>query len=121
MIIFHMVNVINGADLGSGFRSRMLGVGGSVAKARAAKVSMMRFTHSSWTAVNTEVSVLLATADMKVKTTAVMLTVTWNYRWLANVLENLRRVTNLEELLDGVVDSSAPHDCFDNRGKVVVH
>ena len=56
----------------------MLGEGGSVAKARAAKVSMIRLTHSSWTAVNTEVSVLLDTAETKVKTTAVMLTVTWN-------------------------------------------
>lgn len=56
----------------------MLGEGGSVAKARAAKVSMIRLTHSSWTAVNTEVSVLLETAETNVKTTAVMLTVTWN-------------------------------------------
>ena len=78
MIIFHMVNVINGADLGSGFRSRIVGVGASVAKARAANVSIMRLTHKSCTAVNTEVSVLLATADINVRTTAVMLTVTWN-------------------------------------------
>ena len=56
----------------------MLGEGGSVARARAAKVSMIRLTHSSWTAVNTEVSVLLETAETNVKTTAVMLTVTWN-------------------------------------------
>ena len=62
----------------------MLGEGGSVAKARAAKVSMMRLTHNSWTAVNTEVSVLLETAETKVKTTAVMLTVTWNYLKLAD-------------------------------------
>lgn len=62
----------------------MLGEGGSVAKARAAKVSIMRLTHSSWTAVNTEVSVLLETAETKVKTTAVMLTVTWNYLELAD-------------------------------------
>lgn len=47
IIIFHMVNVINGADLGSGFLSRMLGTGGSVAKARAANVSIIRFTQSS--------------------------------------------------------------------------
>ena len=54
----------------------MLGEGGSVAKARAAKVSMMRLTQSSWTAVNTEVSVPLETAETNVKTTAVMFTVT---------------------------------------------
>ena len=58
----------------------MLGEGGSVARARAAKVSMMRLTHNSCTAVNTEVSVLLETAETNVKMTAVMLTVTWNYR-----------------------------------------
>ena len=57
----------------------MLGEGGSVAKARAAKVSMMRLTQSSWTAVNTEVSVPLETAETNVKITAVMFTVTWNY------------------------------------------
>ena len=78
MIIFHMFKVINGADLGSGLRFRMLGVGGSVANARAANVSMIKLTHKSWTAVSTEVSVLLATADTNVNTTAVMFTVTWN-------------------------------------------
>lgn len=76
MIIFHIFRVIKGADLGSGFRFRMLGVGGSVAKARAANVSMMRFTQSNWTAVNTDSSFSFATAEMKVKKTAVMLTVT---------------------------------------------
>lgn len=39
-----MFNVIKRADFGSGFLSRMLGVGGSVARARAANVSIMRFT-----------------------------------------------------------------------------
>jgi len=78
MIIFHMENVINGADLGSGLRIRILGVGGSVASANAAKVSIIRFTQSSCTALSTDVSVLLATAEMKVSMTAVMLTVIWN-------------------------------------------
>ena len=76
MIIFHIVKEIRGADLGSGLRLRMLGVGGSVARARAAKVSMIKLTHRSCTAVKTEVSVELPTAEMKVRTTAVMLTVT---------------------------------------------
>lgn len=78
MIIFHMFTVIRGADLGSGFRSKIAGVGGSVAKARAAKVSMMRLTQRSWTAFRTDSSLSLDTADTNVSTTAVMLTVTWN-------------------------------------------
>lgn len=78
-IIFHIFRVISGADFGSGFRSRMFGVGESVAKARAANVSMIRFTHSSWTAVKTDSSFSFATAEMKVRNTAVILTVTWNY------------------------------------------
>lgn len=75
MIIFHMVTVMRGADFGSGLRLRMLGDGGSVARARAAKVSMIKFTHNNWTAVRTDVSELLATAETKVSTTAVILTV----------------------------------------------
>lgn len=78
IIIFHMVRVISGADFGSGLRLSMLGVGGSVASARAAKVSMIRLTQRSCTAVSTEVSLELPTADINVSTTAVMLTVTWN-------------------------------------------
>lgn len=78
MIIFHIVRVIKGADFGSGFRFRMLGIGGSVARARAARVSMIRLTHKSCTAVRTEDSLPLETADTKVRTTAVMFTVTWN-------------------------------------------
>ena len=54
----------------------MLSVGGSVARANAANVSMMRLTQSSWTAVKTEFSFELATAETNVRTTAVMLTVT---------------------------------------------
>ena len=75
MIIFHIVDVINGADLGSGLRFSKLGVGGSVARARAANVSMIRLTQSSCTAVRTDVCLLLATAETKVKTTAVIFTV----------------------------------------------
>ena len=75
MIIFHIVRVIRGADLGSGFRFSMLGNGGSVARAKAARVSIIKLTHKSWTAVSTEVSLPLETAETKVRTTAVMLTV----------------------------------------------
>lgn len=75
MIIFHMFSVMSGADLRVGLRLRILRVGGSVARARAAKVSMIRLTQRSWTAVSTDSSSLLATAVMKVRRTAVMLTV----------------------------------------------
>ncbi len=78
MIIFHIVTVINGADLGSGRRFRIECVGGSVAKASAANVSMIKLTQSSCTAVKTDVSSSLATAEINVRITAVMFTVTWN-------------------------------------------
>jgi hypothetical protein len=55
-----------------------LGVGGSVARARAARVSIIKFTQSSWTAVRTEVMWAEETAETKVRRTAVMLTVIWN-------------------------------------------
>ena len=76
MIIFHIVIVIKGADLGSGRRLNTECEGGSVAKAKAANVSMIKLTQRSWTAVRTELSLSLATAEINVKTTAVMLTVT---------------------------------------------
>lgn len=50
----------------------------SIPKASAANVSMMRFTHKSCTAVSTDSSSVLATAEMNVRSTAVMLTVSWN-------------------------------------------
>lgn len=77
-IIFHILRVIRGADLGCGGRLRILGVGASVARARAAKVSIIKFTQSNCTAVNTELSDSEATAETKVNTTAVTLTVSWN-------------------------------------------
>lgn len=70
-----MVSVIKGADLGSGRLFRIDGDGASVASANAANVSMIRLTHSSCTAVSTEASSLLATPEMNVSNTAVMLTV----------------------------------------------
>jgi hypothetical protein len=47
-----------------------------VAKASAANVSIIKLTQSSCTAVKTDVSSSLATAEMNVRITAVMLTVT---------------------------------------------
>lgn len=75
MIIFHMLKLMRGEDLGSGFRSKRLPEGGSVARASAAKVSIIKLTHKSWTALSTEVPVLETTAVTKVRMTAVMLTV----------------------------------------------
>jgi hypothetical protein len=78
IIIFHIVVVIRGADLGSGFRSRILGDGGSVASANAARVSWIRYTHISCTEVRTGCPLELAIAETKVSITVVMLTVIWN-------------------------------------------
>jgi hypothetical protein len=75
MIIFHMLRVMRGADFFCGFRFRIFRVGGSVAKARAANVSMIRLTQRSCTAVRTDSSVALATAETNVRITAVILTV----------------------------------------------
>lgn len=74
-----MVRVIRGADLGSGLLFKMVGDGASVASASAANVSMMRLTQSNCTAVSTDASSSLATPEMNVNRTAVMLTVIWNY------------------------------------------
>ena len=76
MIIFHIVTVIKGADFGSGRRCNIECEGGSVAKAKAANVSMIKLTQRSWTAVRTEFSLSFATAETNVKMTAVILTVT---------------------------------------------
>ena len=69
---------MSGADLGSGFLSRMVGAGGSVASAKAAIVSWKRLIHINWTAVRTDVLVELAIAETKVGIIEVMLTVIWN-------------------------------------------
>src|SRR3569833_3733237 len=80
MIIFHMVVEMMDVPFRSGLRSSTESCGGSVARARAASVSMIRFTHSSWTAVRTLASLGLDTAETNVRTTAVTLTVSWNCR-----------------------------------------
>jgi hypothetical protein len=67
---------MRGDTFWSGFRSRMLGAGGSVASAKAAIVSMIRLTHSNYTAVKTDSSVSLDTAETNVRTIAIILTVT---------------------------------------------
>lgn len=70
--------VISGEDLPCGGRSRIFSVGGSVASARAAKVSMMRLTQSSWTALRAGSIWSSYMAVTKDRTTATMLTVIWN-------------------------------------------
>lgn len=67
--------MISGADLGSGFLSRIVGAGGSVASARAAIVSWKRLIHINWMAVRTDVWVELAIAETKVSIAEVMVTV----------------------------------------------
>jgi len=75
MIILAMPVVMRESDFLSGLRSRMDFEGGSVARARAASVSMIRLTQRSWTALRTDSSLALATDETKVRTTAVTLTV----------------------------------------------
>ena len=66
---------MRGDDFESGFRSRMFGVGGSVARARAARVSWMRFTHINCTGVRTDCSWELEAAETKASVTLVTVTV----------------------------------------------
>jgi hypothetical protein len=91
MIIFHIVIEISGAPPLMGLRLRISSVGGSVANARAARESLIgliilvirnteetyiiRLIQRSCTAVRTDRISLSATEEMKVKSTAVMLTV----------------------------------------------
>lgn len=115
--------MINGADFGSGLRSRILCAGGSVANASAAKVSIIKLTQSSCTADKTDVCSEDATAETKVRSTAVMLTVSWNYEVVSfrGKKINSKPVMYLQEFLHGIVDSSPPHDGLDDARKIVVH
>jgi hypothetical protein len=67
-----------GTSLGSGCLSSNESSAGSVAKAKAAKVSMMRLTQRSCTAFITLFSSPLITDEVKVMIMAVMLTANWN-------------------------------------------
>jgi len=78
MMVFHIWIVTSGAIRGSGSRSSTLGLGGSVAKARAAKVSWNKLIHMSWTGVRTDCSSELETADTKASNTEVTVMVIWN-------------------------------------------
>lgn len=69
-----LVTFMIGAFLFSGLRSSREGSALSVASARAAKVSIIKFTQSNWTAFKTLFSSPPATLDTKVMTIAVTLT-----------------------------------------------
>lgn len=74
-IIFQVDTEIKEVERPLGFLSMIFGSGLSVAKAKAARVSMIRLIHNSWTAVSTDVSSLDATDETNVKITAVILTI----------------------------------------------
>lgn len=76
-MFLHMMLEISGARLPTGTCSMRSSVGGSVASASAPSVSMIRFTHSSWTAVKGTVPP--AHAATKLTVNATTLTVSWNW------------------------------------------
>ena len=88
-IIFHILNEINEVPFGSGCLSSKSKVGGSVARANAAKVSCIKVTHSNWTAVNADDSSPLVIEDTNANPTAVTLTVSWNWEVSHNYCRNI--------------------------------
>ena len=72
-----------------GLRSKRDSEAELVAKARAAKVSMMILIWSSWTAESTDVSKADAMGVTKVITTAVTFVETWNCKnlWTASLTQ----------------------------------
>mmetsp|Transcript_6663 Transcript_6663/g.19752 ORF Transcript_6663/g.19752 Transcript_6663/m.19752 type:complete len:207 (-) Transcript_6663:2539-3159(-) len=83
----HMGRLMRLASRLYGRRSRSSRVGGSVPRARAPMVSMMRFTQSIITALRG--GLYPATADRKVMVSATTFTVSWNWR-------NLRMLSKTE-------------------------
>ena len=71
--------------------------GGSVARARAAKLSIIRLTHNIWTAVNTDC--LIMPDEIKVMQTATTFTVSWNCKNL-----RMERYTFLHQTTDLTID-----------------
>jgi len=59
-------------------------VGGSVAKAKLAKVSIIRFIHNIW--IGLSIYCLINAAPIKVMQTATTLTVSWN--WMNFLIES---------------------------------
>jgi hypothetical protein len=75
MISFHMRREMSGSDFLSGRRLSNFREGGSVARARAAPVSMIRLSQRSCIALSTDSSLGLCMDVRAVRATAVMLTV----------------------------------------------
>lgn len=93
-----------------------------MANARAAKVSMIKLTQRSWTALRTDSCLLLATAETNVNTTAVMLTVSWNYHHpISQISRSPYIQAHLKELFDRIIDGTTPHQALDNGSKAASH
>ena len=75
-MFFNMVLEISGLVRPYGFLSRRSAVGGSVARARDAKVSIIRFTQSMGTALKGDAP--FAQDPIKHSMTATTFTVSWN-------------------------------------------
>lgn len=74
----HIKGVIIYSVLEYGILNKSSSDGGSVARAKAARVSMIKFTQSIWTGVNGDS--LIKTAPKKAIKIATTLTVSWNWR-----------------------------------------
>jgi hypothetical protein len=136
MIMRHMKNEMSESALECGGRFSSSAVGGSVARASAAIVSMMRLTHSSCTAVSTDCPWSSEMALTNVKNTAVWYD-THTHRVGGHVSTRCvdgdrtgspARATydvdgqlELQKLAHRVVHGATPNDRLDDRGKVVVH
>lgn len=75
-MFFHISTVIKDSNLEYGFLLRRSSLGGSVAKAKDAKVSMIKLTHNIWIGLSGD-SLRMA-APEKAITKAHILTVNWN-------------------------------------------
>lgn len=86
MICLYILIEKSGTVFLLGLWSRSASDVGSTAKARVANASLIMLIQRSWTVERTDISDADTTADMKVKTTAVMLIETWNCKNLQTAL-----------------------------------
>mmetsp|Transcript_26233 Transcript_26233/g.66722 ORF Transcript_26233/g.66722 Transcript_26233/m.66722 type:complete len:297 (+) Transcript_26233:1535-2425(+) len=103
----HIKGEIKGSFLPYGFLSSRSAVGGSVARARAARASMMRFTHSNCTAFRGVPCPKRALA--KDTASATMLMVSWNWRkrrTLSNTERPHMTAFTMEEKLSSMMTTS---------------
>jgi hypothetical protein len=87
-MLSHIWREMRGSVRPCGFCSNSLSVGGSSARARAAKESMIRFTHSSCTAVSGVPKP--SRAPKKAVSRATTFTVSWNWTNLRRFSKTLR-------------------------------